>query len=249
MRPVADALSKANRAILPDQRGTGGSTLRQETAAAYAMKAYVEDLERLRVHLGLERWTLLGSSWGGTLAMAYAAAHPARVEALVLVDSGGATMTMADVVAFQSAVKAKLTPEDQAAVAFWSGPGRALVSPRRATTEAFRAKIPAYLQDRRNAPAFVASIGMEDLNPVPGEVIWEELLDPASDLRPRLKTFPGPVLVVRGKASPIPENLSLDIVAALPRATYLAIPECGHWPWLEQPKAFYEAVEAFLARR
>jgi proline iminopeptidase len=44
----------------------------------------LSDIERLREHLGIERWLLLGGSWGSTLALAYATAHPDRVTGLVL---------------------------------------------------------------------------------------------------------------------------------------------------------------------
>ena len=44
----------------------------------------VADMERLRLHLGVDRWLLCGGSWGTTLALAYAAAHPHRVAEIVL---------------------------------------------------------------------------------------------------------------------------------------------------------------------
>src|SRR5690606_35169501 len=44
----------------------------------------VADIERLREHLGIERWQVFGGSWGSTLALAYAQAHPERVTELVL---------------------------------------------------------------------------------------------------------------------------------------------------------------------
>jgi proline iminopeptidase len=44
----------------------------------------VDDLEKLRAHLGVERWVLFGGSWGSTLALAYAQAHPQRCAGLVL---------------------------------------------------------------------------------------------------------------------------------------------------------------------
>ena len=48
------------------------------------MAHLIEDIEALRVHLGVERWTILGMSWGTTLALAYAERHPHRVSAMVL---------------------------------------------------------------------------------------------------------------------------------------------------------------------
>jgi proline iminopeptidase len=44
----------------------------------------VADIERLRAHLGIDRWLVFGTSWGATLALAYAERHPGRVAALVL---------------------------------------------------------------------------------------------------------------------------------------------------------------------
>jgi proline iminopeptidase len=71
------------RVVLFDQRGCGRSTPRgsiEENTTA----RLVEDIETLRGRLGLERAMLFGGSWGATLALAYAAAHPRRVAAMVL---------------------------------------------------------------------------------------------------------------------------------------------------------------------
>jgi len=71
------------RVVLFDQRGAGRSTphasLDNNTTADL-----VGDIERLRRHLGIDRWLVFGGSWGSTLALAYAEAHPERVSALVL---------------------------------------------------------------------------------------------------------------------------------------------------------------------
>lgn len=71
------------RVILFDQRGAGRSTphasLKDNTTWHL-----VADIEKLREHLGIERWLVFGGSWGSTLALAYAETHPERVSALVL---------------------------------------------------------------------------------------------------------------------------------------------------------------------
>lgn len=72
-----------------DQRGCGRSTPLVDGPGA-ALDALttprmIADLEELRAHLGVERWLVAGGSWGSTLALAYAEAHPDRVSALVLV--------------------------------------------------------------------------------------------------------------------------------------------------------------------
>jgi proline iminopeptidase len=79
---------EAYRVLLFDQRGCGRSTPQASEPAAGLMANttahLIADIERLRRHLGVERWLLLGGSWGSTLALAYAEAHPARVSGLVL---------------------------------------------------------------------------------------------------------------------------------------------------------------------
>ncbi|HEY8579580.1 MAG TPA: prolyl aminopeptidase [Beijerinckiaceae bacterium] len=71
------------RIVLFDQRGCGRSLPHAELQDN-TTPHLVADIERLRVHLGVERWLLLGGSWGATLALAYAQRHRERVTALVL---------------------------------------------------------------------------------------------------------------------------------------------------------------------
>ena len=71
------------RIVLFDQRGCGRSTPHAELRENTTWDL-VADIERLRAHLGVERWLVFGGSWGSTLALAYAESHAARVRALVL---------------------------------------------------------------------------------------------------------------------------------------------------------------------
>lgn len=69
--------------VLFDQRGCGRSTpwgeLRENETANL-----ISDMEKLREHLGLRKWMVVGSSWGTTLALVYAQAHPQRVSEMIL---------------------------------------------------------------------------------------------------------------------------------------------------------------------
>ncbi len=71
------------RIVLFDQRGCGKSTPRASLEANTTWDL-VEDIEKIRIHLGVDRWLVFGGSWGSTLALAYAETHPDRVTALVL---------------------------------------------------------------------------------------------------------------------------------------------------------------------
>lgn len=71
------------RIVLFDQRGAGRSRPHAELADN-ATAHLIDDIEKLRRHLGVERWALFGGSWGSTLALAYAQTHPERVLGFVL---------------------------------------------------------------------------------------------------------------------------------------------------------------------
>lgn len=74
---------KKYRIVLFDQRGCGRSRPHASLVDNTTWHL-VSDIEALRAHLGIERWQVFGGSWGSTLALAYAQAHPDRVTELVL---------------------------------------------------------------------------------------------------------------------------------------------------------------------
>ncbi|HET9051412.1 MAG TPA: prolyl aminopeptidase [Candidatus Dormibacteraeota bacterium] len=82
------------RLVQFDQRGCGRSTPHAgdptTDLGANTTEHLLSDMERLREHLGIERWLLFGGSWGSTLTLAYAERHPDRVSAIIIT---GVTMT------------------------------------------------------------------------------------------------------------------------------------------------------------
>ncbi len=87
------------RIVLFDQRGSGRSTPHASAPdadlSANTTDHLLADIERLRQHLGIERWLVFGGSWGSTLALAYAERHPSRVTEMILI--GVATTTPAEI--------------------------------------------------------------------------------------------------------------------------------------------------------
>ncbi|MFC7344412.1 prolyl aminopeptidase [Saccharopolyspora griseoalba] len=104
---------EAYRIVLLDQRGCGRSTPDAGAAGADLSTNttwhLVADLERLREHLGIDRWQVFGGSWGSTLALAYAQTHPQRVTELVL--RGIFTMRKSELDWYYGGGAANLFPE------------------------------------------------------------------------------------------------------------------------------------------
>ncbi|RPJ48305.1 MAG: prolyl aminopeptidase [Betaproteobacteria bacterium] len=71
------------RIVIFDQRGAGRSTPLGDISAN-TTPLLIADIEQLRAHLGITRWLVFGGSWGSTLALAYAEAHPQRCTGLIL---------------------------------------------------------------------------------------------------------------------------------------------------------------------
>lgn len=90
----------AYRVVLFDQRGCGRSTPNAaqtvDALIANTTQHLIADLEALRIHLGIDRWLVLGASWGSVLGLAYAQAHPRSVSELVLFSIVGGTQREVD---------------------------------------------------------------------------------------------------------------------------------------------------------
>ncbi len=86
---LAQKLSKKNQTIIYDQRGTGRSLLAKTDSTTVTMDLMIEDMECLRKELKINKWYILGHSFGGMLASYYATRHPENIEGIILSSSGG----------------------------------------------------------------------------------------------------------------------------------------------------------------
>ncbi|HET8798532.1 MAG TPA: alpha/beta hydrolase [Thermoanaerobaculia bacterium] len=241
LEPVARTLRKEVRSVLFHQRGTGLSTMETITAETHKLQTLVADLESLRTELKAEKLTLLGHSFGGILAMMYAAEHPDRVAALVLVDSGGPTL--ASMPKFVANFNARLTAEDNAKVKEWSDPAKMAENRKRAILEITRARTPAYFADRAKAKRLMDALTEESFNDA---VLWAVTpqMMAGLDLREALKGVKAPVLVLHGKQDPL--ETAEEVHAAFDGAKLVVIDGAGHFPWEEQPEKFFAPLTEFL---
>jgi len=229
VEPVARELASSNLTILVELRGTGRSRPPEINRRTINLKLYLADLEALRESLKLERWTVLGHSAGANLAMNYAVAFPARVEALVLVDSGPVRQSLAG--AMMDNVFLRLTPEQVAAA-------------KRAPS--FQTLLPGYFYDREKAAKMVATFRLESYHDDVAQLMAVDEMAPGMDLRPALERLPLPALVIAGRQDPIDPGMQGEIHLALKNSRLVLLDRCGHFSWLEQPSAVYSAIREFL---
>lgn len=248
--PVAELLDNASyRSILFDQRGTGESKLKTYDEKTINLQAYVDDIEGLRKHLKLEQWIILGHSWGGRLAMAYAAEYPDRVQSLILVGSGGAHNNYSHV--FSKNIQTRQQDLELAAYYFWTNPYRMGMMPDQALVEQVRSQLPSYMYDRSKVLPLFTNLGEEVFNPRTFQIARKIKL--TSSVRKNLQaSFTQPVLVIQGEQDPIGVSTAyanLGLFEASSRKEIKLINACGHIPWLEQRDIFNMYLTDFLLQK
>lgn len=203
--------------------------------------ALTADVEALRRHLRIPRLRVLAHSAGTRLAMAWAVRFPARVAALILVTPPAEDLV--DVPSDKGEMTARRSAEPwfaDALAAAESGPE----TPGDEGINAFLARV-APLGYAHWGEAERAHAGRGPIDAAANQA-FGTLRAPA-ELAARLSSVTAPVLVVAGADDCL---TGLAPVLALgdrfPKSTVAVIDDCGHYPWVEQPAAFREAVENFL---
>ncbi len=255
IRPDLAPLARGRRVIYYDQRGGGRSQL-FDRAQDLAIDRHVADLDALRRHFGLERMTLLGNSWGGLLVSAYAAAHPDRVERLVL--DAPAPPTQPDLARlgeeFDRRARTRFGDAERrrAARAFDRETWRQADDPLPVCREFAHAVLQLYRHDMQRELAFRGDLCAGPVDAVRRQqavnhMIWQSL--PDYDLRPSVRRVTVPVLVITGESDAIPLSGVDGWASSYPEARRLIVRGAGHFVHFEQPQIFFPAVEAFLAGR
>jgi proline iminopeptidase len=240
--PHLRPLAQSHELIFYDQRLSGRSAGHVDSSTVH-LATFVEDIEALRVSLGLDRIVLMGHSWGGLLAMEYAIRHGEHLTSLVLLDPmpPSAALWQRE----ESILATRVTAEDSLDLAALRA------------TEAFANRDPHAVEQAlliSFRPQFHDRARIRDLHlyvpqdygersrqfaHMTGDLMSFDLLDSLAQVRV-------PTLIVYGSDEPAAEVSGAALAARLPRARLVTIDAAGHFPFIEQPETFLAAVRAFL---
>jgi proline iminopeptidase len=236
----------AYRIVVYDQRGAGRSTplgeLRENTTPHL-----LDDLERLRRHLRIERWLVFGGSWGSTLALAYAEAHPERCLGLVL--RGIFLCRKSEIDWFLYGLR-NIFPEPWERFAGFLPPGervdllasyyRRLADPDRAVHmpaakawSIYEGSCSTLLPSQETIDHFAGDVVALGLARMEAHYFVNGIFLPENALLAnahRLRGIPG--VIVQGRYDVVCPIVSAhDLVAAWPGVEYQVIPDAGHSAW------------------
>jgi proline iminopeptidase len=250
VRPDFERLAEGRTIIYYDQRGNGRSDLVDDERVG--IEHQVADLEAVRRHFRLEKMALLGNSWGGFLISAYAAAHPERIERLILdVPAPPRLQQLAQMAGeIDRRVEQRMSEADRERIGDLYRAWQDSDDPMPACKAFYGAILLAYAYDPQNIPAIKGNLCN---GPVEGvrrqqlvnKAIWRSLGE--FDYREAVHKVTAPVLVIHGVADVIPAEGSEDWAKSFPNSRLLLVQRAGHLVHLEQPDIFFEAVETFLA--
>jgi proline iminopeptidase len=246
--PYLEPLARSYQLVLVDERGSGRSERLADTRR-YTLQQMVRDMEHLRAHLRLKRWVVLGHSFGGILAQAYAVRHPERLAGLVLAGTASSARSVdADFRrirrAASSVLRARLDAHERAGI----------FQPNGQYTRAY-----AGFSARALSPYMYAQQPPARLRkpPPPGMEVLREMWVRRSDFRidgnlkgfdflRQLSRVKAPSLVVIGDRDLVSTVSAESTRAALPRATLVVMADCAHMMFVDQTVRFNHLLDGFL---
>jgi proline iminopeptidase len=235
-------LAHNRQVVLYDQRGDGESKLLRPNAPQ-DMNAQVADLEAVRVKLGLNRFDLMGHSWGGLLAMAYASAHPEHIEKFILVDS--AAPAWKDTIYLFDKVFPDVAPMHWVGASQQRGQQSAATDPLQGEHLAHFFDMLFYSE--QNRAGFLAHIGDPGESKAVNQAVGESIS--TVDLTANLPHFNFPALIITGRYDMNVAPLTAwKMYKAIPGAGIAILEKSGHLPFYEEPERFSQIVNDFLSQ-
>ena len=241
---LAKTLAANSQTIIYDQRGTGKSVLAKIDQSSIKMDFMIADLERLRKHLKIEKWSILGHSFGGMLASYYATLYPEHIESLILSASGGIDLELQSYVSQK--LRSRLTPLEADSLDYWNGKIAKGDTSFYAKLHRGLALAPAYLFDKKNIPVIAERLTQSNMRI--NALIWNDLANINFDCRDKLQSFSAPVLIIQGKQDIIDEKTAIKAKNAFMNSKVVFLDKCSHYGWLDVPDTYFSEVNRFLKR-
>lgn len=232
------------RVLIYDQRGTGQSTLNRVDSTTISMEKMIADMEQLRRHLKLERWIVMGHSFGSMLSAMYASRFPKVIEKLILLAPPGIDLEfLSD---YQDNLNKRLSPEQLKNIAYWTSTERMVKEPEQAAYEQVINTLPAFIYDKTKLPMLERVITKKTYSLAIGQLVWSDLFETNFNIVKDVKKFKNRCLIIAGRQDALPQQGFEQVAKQFLKSELRWIDECAHALWVDQPHELYEIVIKFL---
>ena len=236
--PALSPLAERRQLVFYDQRGRGKSQQPPGPRSA-RIEHDAGDVSAIRIVLGIDRWNVLGHSWGGAIAMLAAAQDQEAIGRLVLVDAVGANSDWLE--SLHPRALARLTG-DQRDTLEKLDPALLHVDDISAHAAYTSALYPAWFADR----SFGAIFSSPRANSPTGAAVAARLRREGYDFSEMVRAIHAPTLLIHGAEDIVDVSVAMKNAALIGGAKVRVIPHSGHMPFWEAPEEFFRAVEEFL---
>lgn len=238
---MAKTLGENQQTILYDQRGTGKSKLSKTNAKTISMKLMADDLESLRKHLKIEKWNILGHSFGGMLGSYYATIYPNSIKKLVLSSSGGVDLSL---LKGPNLIESNLSKIEKDSMNYWNDKIEKGDKSHKAALGRGRAMAPAYVYDQKYIPIIAERLtqGNSTIN----SLLWADMQKMNFDCKEKLKSFKNPVLIIQGKEDIISNEIGELAHKTFPNSTLILLEHSKHYGWLDAREKYFADINSFL---
>lgn len=225
-------LSRSRRIIFFDQPGTGKSWPVGPNDSL-SVDDLLLSIEAIRNSINASRFSLIGHSWGGYVALAYAIRYPERLERLVLVNS------VAPKISETTFLFAALFPEVQAQRSELRADNPADVQ------KYIRLSLAMSFHSPKIRKRVLKKTGTVKYNGHQENLLWKDAEN--HDLSNDLKLITIPVLVTTGRYDAnIAPRTSWAIHQEIKNSTFIVFERSGHFPMIEEPENFFSVIDIFL---
>lgn len=259
-RQIIDSLKSFYTCVLVHQRGSGKSRNIPVNENTITIKNYTHDIELIRKDRGDKKITLLGVSWGGLLAMNYAATHPEFVSNLILISSAPPSHTVWNVLydnQYARRSRVELDSMDMMQKVFSVKTEKELDSLKFADPDckeviAYKEFIAIHVRAMYYDKSKISKKHFNDLfysfnfQPIP--IIDKEVLEISWDVTDELKKLTIPALIVYGRQDDQGESTFQLQKESLKFSETHVIEQCGHEILKEKPVEFFEILLDYVKR-
>lgn len=246
LAPVAAMVDDLATVYRYDQRDCGLSS----GGLPYDLATALADLEALRKHWNVERWIVLGHSWGATLALMYALQYPERVQSIVYM--AGVGIDPAWNAAYHANEERLVSEQDKQRINALRTQLDHVTGAEydRIEREYCRLTWSYDLADRDLAQSVLPLMFREGvhINYKVNRELWHNArgIVESEETRKQVESLQVPALIMHGEADPRPVRFAQGLSRILPHAQFIALSNVGHDIWLEAPEQVREALRAFL---
>ena len=240
---LRDAISQKYKSILFDQRGTGQSHTLPLDSTTINLKQSVQDIATLLKALNIPRVAIVGHSWGAMLALSFAIQHPSQIDKLVLIGSGPLAFSDYEIQAdnvYARASRVEKEYMDRLEDSMKIAPSRTLGMARAKQFLRF------ITYDATRTDSLFEEIRKGGSSPVMSMLIFRDLQKTNYNVKDKIGSLRFPTLVICGRQDPVGIFPSIYLKELNNKFSLVWIEKSGHFPWLEQPGAFYLELFKFL---